>query len=641
MIRISVIMPVYNVEKYLRDSLDSLLYQTMIDDIEVIMIDDGSTDNSRYIIDEYAQNYDNFHAYHKKNEGQGIARNFGLDIACGEYVHFMDADDYLPPKAYENLYYFNPYNDFVVGNVLKFGEYNIWENILFKKAFKRFNGDVKSFRLVDVPNVLWDTITCNKLYKKAFLDRYNIRFINKDIYYEDLLFSLQTYILAGSIGFSRNIFYFWRLRKDKSSITQKQDDVRNFENRIEVLKIYYAIMNKYELSDELKNVVYSKWLNHDLKTSLKKIGNYPGKYYANLIKGTNDLLNVIPYELKEDLNPYLKMLYKMVENKDINSLLSFAHLEKDLKENPQMPIPVSDEYLTNLSLNCEQEDKEFEAHVADVFNDDKNLYLEFRQNLDFTPDSCPHETIITLITRNETIPLKARKNRLTLPLDLIKDKNHLKIKFVYKTKSFKKESLLKNYNRKSIRYADFDIDLGIGINNILYLDVRRKTDNQIVVRDVAFEDEELIFQCESIIPVENITLTNYVTYRQFNYPTRYSKNSNRFIFVIPYEDLTNNVINKWELNCIDSFNSIKLANGLKFIYDNSEIVLKNKRNKIFISNKFFIDSDDLDEIKMKNEELVRENNKLSNENIKLNKNVDELKSRKLVKMVDNVKNAFK
>ena len=343
MIRISVIMPVYNVEKYLRDSLDSLLYQTMIDDIEVIMIDDGSTDNSRYIIDEYAQNYDNFHAYHKKNEGQGIARNFGLDIARGEYVHFMDADDYLPPKAYENLYYFNPYNDFVVGNVLKFGEYNIWENILFKKAFKRFNGDVKSFRLVDVPNVLWDTITCNKLYKKAFLDRYNIRFINKDIYYEDLLFSLQTYILAGSIGFSRNIFYFWRLRKDKSSITQKQDDVRNFENRIEVLKIYYAIMNKYELSDELKNVVYSKWLNHDLKTSLKKIGNYPGKYYANLIKGTNDLLNVIPYELKEDLNPYLKMLYKMVENKDIKSLLSFAHLEKDLKENPPMPRPVRDE----------------------------------------------------------------------------------------------------------------------------------------------------------------------------------------------------------------------------------------------------------------------------------------------------------
>ena len=115
MIRISVIIPVYNVEEYLRDALDSILNQTMIDDIEVIMVNDGSTDNSKFIIDEYAENYENFHAFHKKNEGQAIARNFGLELARGEYIHFMDADDYLPPKAYENLYYFNPYNDFVVG----------------------------------------------------------------------------------------------------------------------------------------------------------------------------------------------------------------------------------------------------------------------------------------------------------------------------------------------------------------------------------------------------------------------------------------------------------------------------------------------------------------------------------------------
>ena len=103
------------------------------------MVDDGSTDYSSHIIDEYDK-YDNFHAYHKKHQGQAIARNFGLEIAQGEYIHFMDADDYLPPKAYENLYYFNPHNDFVVGNVLKFGEYNIWENVLFKQAFKYFSG---------------------------------------------------------------------------------------------------------------------------------------------------------------------------------------------------------------------------------------------------------------------------------------------------------------------------------------------------------------------------------------------------------------------------------------------------------------------------------------------------------------------
>ena len=221
MVKISVIVPVYNVERYIRKTLDSLLDQTMIDDIEVIMIDDGSTDNSRFIIDEYAEKYDNFHAYHRKNQGPAIARNYGIDLARGEYVHFMDADDYLPRKAYETLYNFNPQNDFIVGNVLKFGEYNIWENVLFNNAFKDFKGDVKLFRITDFPNVLWDTITCNKLFKKEFLDKNNIRFINKNIYYEDLLFSLEAYLLAESVGFSRNIFYFWRFRKDKSSITQR------------------------------------------------------------------------------------------------------------------------------------------------------------------------------------------------------------------------------------------------------------------------------------------------------------------------------------------------------------------------------------------------------------------------------------
>ena len=77
--KISIIIPIYNVEDYIEETLDSLLNQTIIDDIEVLMIDDGSTDNSRYIIEKYALDYDNFHAFHKENGGQGVARNFGTN----------------------------------------------------------------------------------------------------------------------------------------------------------------------------------------------------------------------------------------------------------------------------------------------------------------------------------------------------------------------------------------------------------------------------------------------------------------------------------------------------------------------------------------------------------------------------------
>ena len=634
MVKISVIVPIYNVEEYLRETLDSLLNQTMIEDMEVIMVDDGSTDNSRYIVNEYAEAHDNFHAFHKKNEGQAIARNYGLDIARGEYVHFMDADDYLHPTAYEKLYYFNPYNDFIVGNVLKFGEYNIWENILFKKAFKDFDGDVKSFRLSDYPNVLWDTITCNKLYKKEFLDKYDIRFINKNVYYEDLLFSLQTYVFADSIGFSRSIFYFWRHRKDKSSITQRQDDVRNFHNRLEVLNAYHSLMEKYDLDENLRNVVYSKWLHHDLKTSLKKIRNYPGKFYPELITNTNDLLNLIPDDLKEDLNFYLKILYRMVENRDINSLLLFAHLEANLKENPQMKLNISDEYLKHIDFDCQAGEKEFEAHVTGVFNDDKMLYLEFSHNLDFSLNDCPHETLISLITRGALVPLRIEKNYIIIPLDLLKDENHLKIKVLYLSDSFKRQTLLKNYSRKSIRYANYDIDLGIGINNILYLDVKRKTQNKILINDIAFENENIIFRCESLNEVSSLVLTNYVTFNEIAYPAQYSRNSNEFIFAIPFEDISNNIINKWELNSPDSYNSISLAEEFRFVHHSREILFKNKRNKIFISNKSINEGHDIDELLLKNDELVERNNYLSDENLKLNRTIQEFKSRRLIRLVD-------
>ena len=171
--KISVIIPVYNTGDYLEETLMSLLNQTMIDDIEVLMIDDGSTDDSRYIIEKYALDYDNFHAYHKENEGQGVARNYALKFAKGEYIHFFDSDDYLPPNAYETLYGHALKNrdDMVIFNVSYFSFYNNWENLLFKNCYNKLSENIYSTRLTDYLDMLWDTITCNKLYKKEFLEK--------------------------------------------------------------------------------------------------------------------------------------------------------------------------------------------------------------------------------------------------------------------------------------------------------------------------------------------------------------------------------------------------------------------------------------------------------------------------------------
>ena len=100
---ISVIVPIYNVEKYLRQCLDSILAQTY-KELEVIMVDDGSPDNCGAICDEYAAKYGNFIAVHKENAGLGMARNTGLEYVTGEYVMFLDSDDYIDPDLIETLY---------------------------------------------------------------------------------------------------------------------------------------------------------------------------------------------------------------------------------------------------------------------------------------------------------------------------------------------------------------------------------------------------------------------------------------------------------------------------------------------------------------------------------------------------------
>ena len=105
---ISVIVPIYNTEKYLAKCLDSLINQTF-QSLEIILIDDGSIDNSGKICDEYALNDDRIKVIHKENGGVSSARNAGLDLATGSYIAFVDPDDYIDPDMYATcLLYTSP-----------------------------------------------------------------------------------------------------------------------------------------------------------------------------------------------------------------------------------------------------------------------------------------------------------------------------------------------------------------------------------------------------------------------------------------------------------------------------------------------------------------------------------------------------
>ena len=179
---ISIIVPVYNVDKYLNRCINSILKQTY-SNLEVLLIDDGSTDNSGLICDKYASKFNNIRVYHKKNGGISSARNYGLDRISNKanYIAFVDSDDFLHPRMYEILYGdLIKYDcDIAVCNMDKtystiVNEY-ISENVLILNKEEYFENYFDDFYR---SNVVW-----NKLYKRKCIEK--LKFEEGKIY-EDI-----------------------------------------------------------------------------------------------------------------------------------------------------------------------------------------------------------------------------------------------------------------------------------------------------------------------------------------------------------------------------------------------------------------------------------------------------------------------
>ena len=208
--KISVIIPVYNVEKYLRECLESVANQTLHEDMEVIIINDGSTDNSQKIIDEYVEKYPTvFKSFVKENGGQGDARNYGLNYATGEYLSFVDSDDVIRTDMYEKLY-----------NKAKEKDYDIvmcdiqW---FYEDGRREQRNMIPSFlKGLTVENyILSDPSPCNKIFKRKIWVDNNINFPTK-IWYEDFAI-IPTLIKYGNrLAYIEEELYFYRQRENST-----------------------------------------------------------------------------------------------------------------------------------------------------------------------------------------------------------------------------------------------------------------------------------------------------------------------------------------------------------------------------------------------------------------------------------------
>ncbi|WP_054834987.1 glycosyltransferase [Methanobrevibacter arboriphilus] len=288
---VSVIVPVYNTEDYIQECLNSIINQSL-SNIEIILVNDGSTDGSLEILEDYAKKDTRIKIINKDNEGQAIAKNLAISKSNGKYLSFIDSDDYIDLNAYEKIYNYaeSNNNDIVLFNVLRFNKKNTWKGRLHRISIP--NENIPSTNIINFPNLVYDSSASNKLIKKSFWDNYCFKF-EEGRFYEDLLVAARLYCCADSIGIFSNVNYYWRIRENQAnkSTTQKLTDTKNFNDRIFILN---KITDLYrEKNENLLKYHYKKCLDHDFIIILNKINESSQDLQCEIINKINLFLEDI------------------------------------------------------------------------------------------------------------------------------------------------------------------------------------------------------------------------------------------------------------------------------------------------------------------------------------------------------------
>lgn len=261
--KISVIIPVYNTEKYLSECLDSVLAQTF-QDFEIICVNDGSTDNSAQVLSDYASHHTHVRIISQKNQGLSGARNTGLDHATGEYIFFLDSDDTLPNYALETLL-----------KVAEEANVPVAVSESCKKTDEKFSFNYRIFHhpLADlIKDRYIYSSTCNKLYRSDILKTH--RFI-RGIYFEDWPFLTTLFGGIDSFAITKTPCYFYR--EDGPSITRSNFTLKKVDSYLTGIRYVYDFYQKrpdLSLAQKRMAVAIKMLVNKVYKTKDKELTHY-------------------------------------------------------------------------------------------------------------------------------------------------------------------------------------------------------------------------------------------------------------------------------------------------------------------------------------------------------------------------------
>lgn len=262
---ISVIIPVYNVEPYLHKCIDSVLNQTF-KDLELILVDDGSTDNSGKICEEYALKDNRVIVIHQNNSGQSSARNNGFKISNGEYICFLDSDDWYSENALEVLF------DIMINNDVEISMIKIVETTTENIEFESKN----NLKIISSYDCLTNMLKyhtnyvqpCNKLYKRKLIEK--IKFPDGKIH-EDLYVSVDRYSNINKLGYSEKACMFYRQRLGSTVHSNFSYKSLNYCEALEYVNKRFLEINRKDLYFKHSNKVINCYMNYCIELQMSKI----------------------------------------------------------------------------------------------------------------------------------------------------------------------------------------------------------------------------------------------------------------------------------------------------------------------------------------------------------------------------------
>ena len=315
--KISVIIPIYNTQNYLEKCLDSVINQTF-KDIEIICVNDCSKDNSLEILKEYSKKDKRVKIIDfKENKGPASARNEALNIAKGEYIGFIDSDDWIDLDFFEKLY-FSSQNSFI--DIIK-GTINFYFDDMTPLSDKTKKFVIQEQKIMqDLDNKIPENkmyfrcMFTSAIYKKSLLDKYNIRFIENCTCGEDLIIPIKSAFFANKIKIIKNTKYHY-LRKNNS--LSLNNDNKNPKNYYLAQKIILDFINNIPINKEYYNYIVENYIpQNDLFNIIKY-------YYNNeldLIQTVIDIHKSIKYPVNKE-NELLKIINEYNKNQNKEKLI--------------------------------------------------------------------------------------------------------------------------------------------------------------------------------------------------------------------------------------------------------------------------------------------------------------------------------